>query len=365
MNTMTAKRLLDKMERKGIRVSIDGERLTYKTTREPLTPELLEELKVHKQGIIDALKGDGFPKASSGGHFQALTDAFRGTQRSTASMSDEELFRSKGWVEIRSNLIGQNFYLVKDETRLRFLPDKKLPVLFPKDVEDLKGMSKDEREQAINFRFNLAPTIGREVPSTDFEKMDRVRIHGLEHAIKCNPKELEWYERCKAALQGDPHNISELDARVRAVQLSREKRWFRSLLRIDNRYARRVVGFERSTHLCEDSRLCPHGLDFQVPGWVVEDLRRWNYFGHLVDDEIQELIAGLNEADREAIDGWQEAGFKDGLPEDVARITAIKLLAKTVEEGERKTKLELPKLYTGRVGSEWLREIVPQYETIN
>jgi len=117
-------------------------------------------------------------------------------------------------------------------------------------------------------------------------------------------------------------------------------------------------------HHCTDSRLCPHGLDFQVPRWILEDLRRWNYFGQLVDDEIQELIAGLNEADREAIDGWQEAGFKDGLPEDVARITAIKLLAKTVEQGERESKLELPKLYRERAG-DILWMVAPNYETIN
>jgi len=76
------------------------------------------------------------------------------------------------------------------------------------------------------------------------------------------------------------------------------------------------------------------------------------------------LIAGLNEADREAIGGWQEAGFKDGLPEDVTRITAIKLLAKTIEEGERGSKLELPKLYRERAG-DILWMVGPDYKTLN
>jgi len=219
--------------------------------------------------------------------YKVLGNVFRGAQRSTAVLSDEELFQHQGWIKIHSRLIDKNFYLVRDETRLRFLPDKNLPVLLPKDVEALMGMSESEREQEINFQFSIAPTLGRQMPSPDFERMDRDRLRGMELAVQCSPADLEWYEGCKTALQGDPHNLTELDARVRAVQLSREKRQFQSLLRIDNRYARRVVGYERSMHHCDDNRVCPHGLDFQVPDWVVEDLRRWNYFGHLVDDEIQ------------------------------------------------------------------------------
>jgi len=305
------------------------------------------------------------PGSTKSPSFHTISRILRGTDNHTMSMNNQSLFLRQGWVELESSLIGGWFYLVKDAAYVRFLPDKKLPVLLPKDVEALKEMSKEELEQEINFRFNLAPMFGREVPSPDFGRMDKDRIHGLEHAIQCNPKEKEWFEQCKAALLSESHSLNEMDARVKAVQLLREKRQFLSLLKIDNRYARRVIGYERSVHRCEDTRTCPHGLDFKVPRWILEDLRRWDYFGHLVDDEIQELIDGLSDADKGAIAGWIEAALKAALPEDVAQVTGIKLLARTVEQGERKTELNLPKLYVDRVGSGWLREIVPQYETIN
>jgi len=94
-----------------------------------------------------------------------------------------EDYKRFGYVKIFSAILDNEIYFAKNEDVAKRVPDRDIPVFLESDIEDLKGMSESEREQAINFRFKIAPMFGREIPSPDFEQIDKNRLRGLEHAI--------------------------------------------------------------------------------------------------------------------------------------------------------------------------------------
>jgi len=55
---MTTKEIIEEMTGWGVELTVVGDRLRYRTTRDPLTPEMLQTLKWQKQEIINLLSED-------------------------------------------------------------------------------------------------------------------------------------------------------------------------------------------------------------------------------------------------------------------------------------------------------------------
>lgn len=55
---MSPQQLLSKLDRLGVELHTDGERLRYAGSEEVLTPDLLSEMKVNKSGLLDLLTWD-------------------------------------------------------------------------------------------------------------------------------------------------------------------------------------------------------------------------------------------------------------------------------------------------------------------
>jgi len=55
---LTAASLLEELDRRNVRLSVDGDRLRYKAPRGSLTPKLKEEVRLLKPEVIQALHAD-------------------------------------------------------------------------------------------------------------------------------------------------------------------------------------------------------------------------------------------------------------------------------------------------------------------
>ncbi len=60
---MTALALLDDLGTRGVRLTVDGGRLTFDAPAGTMTPELRERLKVHKGELVAILAGKAAPEA--------------------------------------------------------------------------------------------------------------------------------------------------------------------------------------------------------------------------------------------------------------------------------------------------------------
>ena len=109
---------------RGFQFQANGDQLKCRGTLEPFGPELIQQLRLHKKGILSCLKAGQL--------------SFRSTQLNEAS----RLLQERGWIQIWAGYLNQHIYLVRDETVK--IPDPTLAKYTQAEIEALKALSMEE-----------------------------------------------------------------------------------------------------------------------------------------------------------------------------------------------------------------------------
>ena len=132
---MTAQELYLDMVQRGFQFHQDGNNLHIRGVSEPLTSELIQQLRHYKPKILSYL------------------NSIRSNIRSIHVTDAIKLFRERGWIQIFSTHLNQSVYLVKDDS-IR-VPNNSIPRYTRSEAEALMGLSLKEIITLHVFKGNI------------------------------------------------------------------------------------------------------------------------------------------------------------------------------------------------------------------
>lgn len=127
---MSVEELLRELQRRGVILAADGERLTYRAPRGVLTDNLRREIADHKPRLIPLLRRSGtMPTAS---------------QEDVADITLAEFARSGRIARVRSRLLGEDVWWVANESLRGTVHDPTLVVYTAGELRHLVNVSPQE-----------------------------------------------------------------------------------------------------------------------------------------------------------------------------------------------------------------------------